>query len=632
MNMKHLALLAVGAAFAVSLNAQTMAPVTLDRLVVQADRLPIPPNQSSARIDILDRADLAPFAVHDGYDALELVPNVSVQRYGSVNGEGTLSFYGQSAARYAPTKTVIAFDGVPLNSGMIAETSLNLIPLALVNRLEVLQGPASVAFGSNAMTGVVNFAPRTPVGYESELTASYGTWATSDLSAYAGVGAKDDYRIDLAVQRRETDGHLQPDGRDDFSNALTENLALFAEKKIGSTRLTLAALHYGWDRHSPSATLPTAAIKTATEEGSRRHYHLGVAQTLTPDLELSLTGWRNEDRESSLPYLGGGFAASQRTFNNGALLQLKWETATNLFSTGAEYQDAKLTDLLAGTTQRGHTRGLFAQDRLLVLDDQLALTAGVRFDSTSTSTDNDFSPKVGFAFTPKRAIWTVRGNVSRAYKSPSFSELYNTTVPLGNSALTSQKFLVTELGGELRPVSGLTLGLTAYQARLTDPIYPRSIPTPPYTLKYTNVTDATETNGFYTTVDYRQPAWSVGASYAYLDPGAATFHTARHTAKLHASGTVQDFTVGVVAIHAAHRFWQDNFTDPAPDYTTVDLKLTYRFNRQVELFVSAENIFDETYATGANQNRVTFPPPGYNKWVGLDRPGRFLEAGTTIRF
>lgn len=615
---------------AAALSAQT---VPLAPVVVSAERLPLPATESSARLDLLERADLAPYAIRDAYDALALLPNVSVQRYGTTTGEGTLSFYGQSAARFAPTKTVIALNGVPLNSGLIAETSLNLIPLALLARTEVVQGPASVAYGSNAMTGVVNFAPRAPNGYESEFSAGYGTWNSTDLSAYAGVGAKDDYHVAFALQRRSTDGHLQPSGRDDFSDSLTENLALFADKKLGATRLTLAALHYGWDRHSPSATLPGAAIRTATELGARRHYHLGITQTLTSDLSLSLTGWRNEDRETSTPYLGtGGFAASQRTLNNGALVQLNWQTAANLFSAGAEYQDADLLNRLTSVSYRGRTRGLFAQDRVLLLEKQLALTVGARFDTTSTSSKNDSSPKAGFAFTPRGARWTLRGNVAQAYKSPSFSELFNTTAPLGNPALTAQKFLVSELGAEVRPLAGLTLGATVYRAELTDPIYPRSIPTPPFTLKFTNVTDATTTEGAYFTVDYRRPGFSLGASYAYLDPGAATFHTARHTAKIHGAVTSHGFTLAGSLIHAAHRFWQDAFVDPTEDYTTVDLKLTYALAKNCDVSLSAENIFDERYATGATQNRVTFPPPGFNRWVGLERPGRSVTAAVTARF
>ncbi len=619
----------LSALFTTSLSAQT---IPLAPVVVSAERLPLPRAESSARLDLLERADLAPYAVRDAYDALALLPNVSVQRYGSASGEGTLSFYGQSAARSAPTKTVIALNGVPLNSGLIAETSLNLIPLALVARTEVVQGPASVAYGSNAMTGVVNFAPRSPNGYESELSAGYGTWNSTDLSAYAGVGAANDYHIAFALQRRATDGHLQPSGRDDFSDSVTENLALFADKKLGATRLTVAALHYGWDRHSPSATLPGAPIRTATERGARRHYHGGLTQTLAPDLSLSLTGWRNEDRERSAPYLGTGFAADQRTLNNGALLQLTWQTAANLFSAGAEYQDADLLNRLTSVSYRGRTRGLFAQDRVLLLENQLALTVGARFDTTSTAAKNDSSPKAGFAFTPRGARWTLRGNVAQAYKSPSFSELFNTTAPLGNTALTAQKFLVSELGTEFRPFAGLTLGATVYRAKLTDPIYPRSIPTPPFTLKFTNVTDATTTEGAYFTADYRRPGFSLGASYAYLDPGTATFHTARHTAKIHGAVTSHGFTIAGSLIHAAHRFWQDAFVDPTDDYTTVDLKLSYALAKNCDVSLSAENVFDERYATGATQNRVTFPPPGFNKWVGLDRPGRSITAAVTVRF
>jgi vitamin B12 transporter len=604
--------------------------VALDELRVGPDRLVSVRRMVSSRVDVLGHEELAQAGVPDLAGALSRLPNVDVQRYGSVDGEGSLAFYGHSAARTAPTKTVLAIDGVPLNSGLIAETSLNLLPLAAMERLEVLQGPASVAYGSNAMTGAVNFVPRRPAAWEGAVEASYGTWRTSFAAVRAGAGT-DEASIAVVGQHRRTDGHLQPDGRRDYSDSQSRNLALFGTTQAGVVRLSLAALHYDWDRHAPTATLPETPLRTAAEEGWRRHYHATATAAPWSDTTVRLAVWRNEATARSVPHLGPGTRSDERTRNDGALLTGQWQSGASGVLVGVEYQEAQQSDRLAGTTRTGDTRGLFAQGRLAFLSDTVAFDGGVRWDETSTYPTRDFTPKIGFAYAPTGARWNVRGQWSRSYKSPSFRELFSTGSPRGNAELTAQAFAVREVAVAWRPAEGWTAGVTLFEAVLTDPIYPRPMNVPPFALQFVNVPDATRTRGATFEAGWRGGPWSFAGSYTYLDPGAATFHTARHTVKAQGAWRTGPLGVEVALLHAARRYWQDGYTDPAADYHTVDVGVEYRWGARTVLRGSVRNLFDETYATGAQPNRITTPPPGFNRWVGLPRPGRQLELAVSRR-
>lgn len=458
------------------------APLQLEHFVVNADRLALPENQSAARVDVLTPSLLSPFAVKDVGDALNLVPNLTVQRYGSVNGEAGLSLYGFSGSRGSPTNTLIALDGVPLNSGLIAQTSLNMLPSLLLEHIEVVQGPASSAYGSNAMNGVVNLKTRRPVRTENALEAAYGTWQTSRVSAYAGSGKANDYRLLIGLQQARTDGHLTPAGTTDFSDAQARNVALIGEKTLGRTTVSAAWAYYDWDRHSPSATLPGAAVSTQFEKGSRQHLHLGLEQKLTEGLALTLAQLRNESTERGAPALGSGSTFNQRVVNDGTLAQLIWGTGANLLGVGAEYQEARLTDRVSGLKYRGRTHGLFVQDRLLLLRNQLSLTAGLRYDDTSTYTKTDTSPKLGLSFQPEGSDWRLRANYGEAFASPTFTQTFSTRPPLGNTALVAQSFELLEVGADWQIHRTLLLGATVYRGTLDNPIYPRAQATPPYLL------------------------------------------------------------------------------------------------------------------------------------------------------
>ena len=605
-------------------------PLQLEHYTVQADRLAIPSDQSAARIDVLSNTLVSPFAIKDTADALELLPNVTVQRYGSVNGEAGLTLYGQSGERTSPTNTLIALDGVPLNSGLIAQTSLNLLPSVLLERVEVVQGPASSAYGSNAMTGVVNLITRRPVSAEAALEGSYGTWNTSRASLYAGVGKLNDYRLVVGAQQSKTDGHLQPQGNENFSDAQTRNFAVVAEKTIHRTMVSAAWAYYDWDRHSPSATLPSAPLSTQFEKGSRQHLHLSVEQKFADGFSVTLSQLRNESTERGAPSLGSGSTFSQRVVNDGSLAQITWDAGANLLSLGAEYQEARLTDRLGGAKNRGRTHGFFVQDRLLLWNDQLSLTAGLRYDETSTYDKADTSPKLGLSFRPEKANWRLRANYGEAFKSPTFTQIYNTRPPLGNPALTAQSFALTEAGLDWQVHRTLQLGATIYRTKLTEPIYPRAQPNPPYLLQFVNVASATRADGLYTTLFWQpSPAWRIDASYAYLDPGTSTFHTSRHVGKVGVTYQNRGFSVGLNGRRETHRFWQDGFVDPVGNYTVIDVRMSYDVSKNAELFVSAENLFDETYATGAFQaGRIN----NQAVWIGVDRPGRYVEGGFKLKF
>lgn len=145
-----------------------------------------------------------------------------------------------------------------------------------------------------------------------------------------------------------------------------------------------------------------------------------------------------------------------------------------------------------------------------------------------------------------------------------------------------------------------------------------------------NVSPGTQRDGFYVTALWQPtPGWRVDASYTYLAPGASTFHTARHSGKVGVAYQSKRFTVGLAGRRESHRFWQDNSVDPVAPYTVVDLRAGYALSSRAELFASAENLFDETYATGSYQagrvnNRAV--------WIGIPRPGRYLDAGFKLKF
>jgi len=628
----------IAAAFPFSTDVVSADDKVLPEVTVTVDRLQMERDESSSNVQILERPDFEALPVQDTFDALALMPNVDVRRAGSVFGEGSITMYGISGQPFAPTSNVIAVNGVPLNNGLLPETSLNMLPLKLIERFEMIQGPGSSAYGSNATTGVLNLVTRRPQRQlEGGVDATVASrWDTHDGSAYAGGGQGNDYSWVVGGSLSETDGNLQPSGRKDFSDSRKKSVAFFGDKTFNTTRISTGFIYYDDDEHNPDVRTPNRSQLT---EGQRTHFNAGISHSFTDQVSIEATymynyfdGTTQETFDTRVFGFGPNALrpsgpTDQTTESNGVVARVNWNTEHNLLTLGLEAQNAEITDNLSRVSNSGNTRGVFVQDRFLAFDDQLSLNFGYRYDKASIYSDASNSPKFGFVWKPKGSIWLVRGNVSKAFNAPTFNQLFSTGFVRGNPNLVAQTLLLKEVDTELRPMPALNLGLSIFHVTLDNPIFPRFNSAINAT-QFTNVSPGSKDKGATLTAEYHPGAWLVGASYTYLDPGTATFHTWENTAKFYAYYKASRWSVGGDVRHQSNGYWADNFANPANDYTVVDLRAAYMLARQLKLLVGAENLTDEDYATTASIGNVAGVPNN----TGVPRPGRYFTVGLEASF
>lgn len=611
----------------------------LQSIEVSATRQTLRQDEVPSRTFVIDAQAAQSQPARDPYDLLDSLPNTTVRRYGGVGGEASITMYGQSGNPTVPSKTLVAVNGIPLNSGLVPDTSLNIFPLSFFSRIEVIQGPGSVAYGNNAMTGVVNFMPRVAQnGAEGLAEATAGRYDTFRVGGYLATGARNDHSVMLAFNDLVSDGHIQPYGLKNYSDAHTRNLAVQGEKRFGDTLISAAYLQYDYTRNNPSATL-SGALSNEYEDGNRAHGHVSLQHALSAQWMLQFAVWRNEgERESfsrttwtgATPAAGVN-PASQKDTTDGVLVKANWETTANLLTFGYERQRSTLVNRLTGIENTGSIEGLFVMDHFLALERQLALSVGYRYDKSTAYPDADGSPAFGFVWSPLDTGFSLRGQRAKSFKAPTFAELYQTGRILGNPNLKAQTFWLNELGVDFAPSRTLSLSATVYKAELTDPIYWRPYANMPPGVqgRYVNVADKTTTDGATLVARWSPtPQWQVEASYDYLDPGLATFSTARHTVKLTPAYRSGDWSAWANLRHEADRYWDDNYASPAPDYTVLDAFLGMRIGKHFEIFGSVENLFGKEYATGASVSVVA----GQRYWVGVPRAERLWTIGVRGQF
>ncbi|HVE78621.1 MAG TPA: TonB-dependent receptor plug domain-containing protein, partial [Gemmatimonadaceae bacterium] len=161
----------------------------LPPVVTTATRYPAPVSELPQRVEVIRRVDLERTPALDPVDALKKLASVDVVQYpGLLGGVGVRGFRPQTGG--INQRSLVLIDGRPAGAYNLA-----LVDLAMVERIDVLKGPASALYGASAMGGVVSLTTRRSSGRPTgAVSASYGSFATTEYALRAGgtlVGALD---------------------------------------------------------------------------------------------------------------------------------------------------------------------------------------------------------------------------------------------------------------------------------------------------------------------------------------------------------------------------------------------------------------------------------------------------------
>lgn len=584
---------------------ETGEEITLADIIVSGGLSGIEASAYGRAYSVVTGAEIAERGLSKVQDALRLLPGLSISSTGANYTQ--LRMRGGEA-----NHTLILIDGVEAAGGA-DEYIFSGLSAGDIERIEVLRGPQSAAYGANASTGVVNIItrkgePGLHYGGRVELGDAQGA------SAYVSQrGERGGLRLDLSYSDDAGYDYAGDGGEKDAIRR--RGLSLSGDVKLGEDATLGFSLRHakeraGFDRTNFAATGPDNYLLDDPSLFSNREEMTGALWGTLQMLEGRM--------EHRLDYQGSTLRMGTEPFaaTKGTTEKLKYRLSYALSGESVE-SATHLLNLLAEARQDrsdlapNYDRSMkaLALEYRAAFDSGLDLQAGLRRDFNDTFADFT-SWNIGLSWPVPGTGLRLHSAAGRGQVNPSYYELFaNDGFTLGNPNLAPEQNQSFDIGLEAQVLNGRgTLDVTYFRERLRDEItfVPGAAPGGRGTYRNeagTSPREGIELSGRLAASE----TLSLGVNYTYLDAqnadGSVEIRRPRHELGLSAS---QQFSGGKALVtadlHAVAdaydtQFWGGFATEKLPDYWTLNLSGRYAISDTLQATARIENLLDKDYQT-----------------------------------
>ena len=596
--------------FPFSIGQLAAAPLDLEQQVVTATRTGNAP-VSIASSTIINREEIERLQAGTVPELLKRLAGVSVTSNGGRGKNSSVSIRGTSDKH-----ALVLIDGVRVGSATSGSTSLHSIPVAQIDRIEVVRGPRSSLYGSEAMGGVIHIFTRRGGADGPKPFFSLGAGSRSSYSGSAGVaGSQGNGWFNLGVASESTDGINSRAYRSSVPKAYEPDADGYRE---------LSGLLRGGYRFDNGLELDGSWLQTETHSdfdarsssgaNGRNAYNDGSLQAISGRArfsplgfwEVTLQAGHSEDLGDN--FQDGGLYSRFDTRRD----SLSWQNDlrfgdAQLFSIGTDYQQDRIESSGSYIEDDRYNRGYFVQYQTAF--GRHGVQAGLRRDKDEFFGSHD-TGSLGYSFDLSDAL-TLTAAYGTAYRAPTFNDLYYpaSSFTAGNPDVQPEKSESYELG--IRGSNGWgEWGVNVFENQIDDLIvWAGSRPMRPENV------DVARIRGIETTVATELAGWDLAANLTFMDPQDRSKANHGHLLQRRAKRQFNldlDRQFGAIGMGASlyatsERFDKASNVDDSrmPGYALVDLRSEYRFDDAWRLQFKLANLLNREYET-----TQTYEQPG----------------------
>lgn len=579
----------------------------LNQVIVTASRAAQPLDTAIASVTLVTRADIDRLQPHSVAELLTGLVGISVSANGDL-GKATSVFVRGANADHV----LVLIDGIKIGSATTGSAAWEQLPVEQIDHIEIVRGPSSSLYGSEALGGVVQIFTRRGAPGAAGLPSfalsggSHGTYQGE--AGYSGSAREGWYNA--SVTGLYTDGipicavgapvtadcHTSTPQQGYWSGAA----AASGGYRWESATAMLDLLRVDGDTRYDGTTF-------SADESRVVQQAFGGTVTVTPRPSLAMTLAAGESLDRSRESFGGvpvGFFNTRR--ETASWLNHLSPTPAETYLLGADFErDLIASDTVYAVRSRTDT-GVVGLYRRISGHEELQLSA--RHDHNQQF-GNHFTGSAQLAYRFDEAL-RITAAYGSAFKAPTFNELY---FPFfGDPTLRPETSHSTEVGlnGRWRL---LDWAVNAYETRIADLIEYN-----PLTSGASNIGRA-RIRGLETQLHAHMERWRVQLQLTVLDPrdtgmnyGDLLPQRPQCTARLDLDRDIGALSLGATLFGSGPRFDDPANTERLGGYGTLDLRASWRLPSRWEIQALLQNALNRSYETALYYNQ-----PGRSAYLTL---------------
>jgi vitamin B12 transporter len=549
-------------------------------VVVTATRTPMRIEEVLAPVIVIDREAIERSGAGDPGDLLRFHAGLELARNGGP-GQTTAVFIRGADSNH----TLVLVDGVRINPGTIGLAALQSIPAETIERIEVVKGPRSALYGTEAIGGVINVITRRGArdGWSAEV--GYGDYDTREASLNGGATFG---RTELDVGLAWIDSEGFPTRTLDDTDRGFDNLSTTAQLRtsVGGTDVALRFWRAAGTTEYSDFFLTPVDQDFATWTGA-----LQFSLPLHDSLRASLTASHLDDRieQNQSP----DFLSTRRDTLDG---QLDWDLSpVHALSAGGMFNRERARSESYGDAMRADTDtlNLYVQDRLLAGAHRGLAALGY----TSHETAGDaltWNLEYGYDLRGSTLLYALAGT---GFRAPDATDRYGFG---GNPDLEPERSLNVEAGLRHRMGAHHAVSLSAFRNDIDDLIEFVTLSYDPFVGEMRNVARA-RIEGVEAVYEYAQGPWRARVEAIYQDPedlrtGEQLYRRAQQSLTVSLARRLGPVDLGLDLLATGDRL---DVGSPEPvtldGYVLANLTARWQATRTLAVVARLENALDEQY-------------------------------------
>ena len=589
----------------------------LEEIVVTATKSERKVADVTSSVSVIDEEEIE--ASNDNYvmDIIGNLPGVFVQKDNVYGRQGiVIRGLGSNGRRL---QTLI--DGRPVKMGIFGCTVTQTLPLSNVERIEIIRGPESVLYGSDALGGVINIITKRMKedGFETDGLLSYGGYDIShgQLSHGGKKGAFDYY---FTFDQKYMDGHRANSRYKGYD--LTGRMGYRLNDVY---RIELLAKHFDDEAHDPG---PKSA--PFTNDDRKRFKRLSFDLDLIAEwdkVNTSITLYQNRGHHRfTMPTIRDYWHSRDRItgiLSKASIDMLECGDLEDNLLIGYDWyrefgktQEPWNSSVPSPPFHPGHwhrtNHDMYVFNELVWGNLINTIGGRVHYDRI---TDWEFMPHFGILYHLSQDT-RVRGKISKGFRTPKFNELY--LFPPSTEDLDPEKVWSYEVGGDHNFTNWLSAEINFFYMDIDNFIQRRFNPSPPPRYIFMN-TGTFVIKGIESGLNLRPlPNLEVTFYYTFMNVGnsrADRKSSPKHTFNILADYTRGDFSISFDCEYVDGLYEENEATgriEDVDEYFIANLKASYWINSHWQAFLGIDNIFNSNY-----EMYPEYPMPGTTVISGL---------------